>query len=30
MVSPAALADRTAFLEDALGLGDPATRPADS
>jgi dienelactone hydrolase len=30
MASPAALADRTAFLEDALGLGDPATRPVNS
>jgi dienelactone hydrolase len=30
MASPAALADRTAFLEEALGLGDPATRPVNS
>jgi dienelactone hydrolase len=30
MASPAALAGRRAFLEEALGLADPATRPAHS
>jgi hypothetical protein len=30
MASPIALADRTAFLKEALGLGEPATRPVNS